>query len=108
MKEKLIKLAKENGFSQGRFEDIPYRTLKSNVYVNDEAYYLWLCLLQKWLLEEHKINIPLWVNHSGWWWELEKDNGTLISSQDITETDFFQAKEESLEKGCYEALLLIK
>jgi len=115
MEETLIsfetaKLASEKGFDLitevGNFE-----------YEDENSIYLAArqSLLQKWLREEHNINVSSWCNGSGWAWEIEKTNGTHICIMDIDggiegtqpESGMFRTYEQALEDGLLTALKII-
>ena len=90
MKEQLIKKAKELGFNQS--PKMPYL----------EAYYMWMCLLQKWLRDEHRI-IVIPTEDSGKYICFYKSSETIYFT-----TVNFKTYEQALEKGLTEAMKLIK
>lgn len=95
----LTKLSKEKGFLS-----------KDNlININNSYYYLWLCELQKWLREVHKIVVESIVFDKGF---LENDKFCYQwRVYDNTEDWFtgleFKTYEEALEVGLQEALKLI-
>lgn len=64
MKEELVTLSREKGFmSEGNL-----------IVVYDEYYYLWMCELQKWLRDNHSLNVEVYAttvstsNSTGYRW----------------------------------------
>lgn len=116
MKEKLIKLSKEKNFNSDFLHNEPYKyNTKENL-----RYYLWLCELQKWLREKHKIFIM--INDSNGVLEqehfrfqiseLHKHNVYKMSCSAFNfgnkKEGNYTTYEEALEKAIFEALELIK
>jgi hypothetical protein len=72
-------------------------------------------LLQRWLREKHNIHVSSECNFSGWFWNIEKTDGTYIKLFDLfvdghkanTENGHYKTYEEALEIGLQEALKLI-
>jgi hypothetical protein len=90
MKEQLIKLSKQKGFLS---ED-------NLVTVNDDYFYLWMCELQKWLREEHGIDVycmPVGDDSYKWYNNIESHNPVFTGTY-----------EEALEVGLQEALKTIE
>jgi hypothetical protein len=81
-----------------------YRLDYSTVYAPTQS------LLQKWLREVHNIHVYADCNHSGWFWNVEKTNGTTIKYFEMlnNESGHYNTHEEALETGLQEALKLIK
>ncbi len=102
MKEELIELAKEKGFSnevnggEGIFYDM-------DILENKKSYYLWMCLLQQWLRENYNIYVTPILDF-GCTVAVKKDLNVEIA---YTLSDF-KTCEEALEKGLFKALQLIK
>jgi len=88
------------------------------VVVVESYYYLWMCELQRWLREEHNLEVLVYCNASGYVWEISKDyhggnnaGGTHISFSDLSgpnSAGAWETHEGALEKGLEEALKLIK
>ena len=86
----LIKLAEEKG----------YLNVKESKIINE---YTDLCLIQKWLREEHGVHVE--VNISKF-----RDNyiSTINNSEEVLHREYsFKTYEEALEKGIKEGLKLI-
>lgn len=82
------KLANEKGF------------IPENLTISwKEDYYLWMCSLQKWLREVHKIFISIYFEHSDWCWR--------INFNGYEEWTWEDSYEEALEAGLQESLKLI-
>ena len=93
MKDQLIKKAKDLGFNQS--PKMPYL----------EAYYMWMSLLQKWLRDEHNIQINSWYDEDAGYqvmWEVMDGKGNYAKAYHYTTYD------KALEKGLTEAMKLIK
>lgn len=114
MEEQLItletaKLAKEKGFitktvTTGFTND--YLLGGKNVMITEMCIYLWMCELQKWLREVHKIVLLI---HQ---YDDNKKYSYLIDEEFIyefgTRNPNYNIYEEALEIGLQEALKLIK
>jgi hypothetical protein len=102
MKEELIKLAKEKGFTSSFLYNTPY-----NKHIKKEQlrWYFWLCELQKWLMEKHKISVygkP--SQHSdGWDFRIHRKG----ISPDMEFRKDYEIYEEGLKRGLQDALNLI-
>ena len=126
MKEELVtfetaKLAKEKGFNE--WCQAYYNTatsgdpiLESQVFgvkTSDTFNYIvpacTQSLLQKWLREVHNLSIVIDSNHSGWFYTINKTNGTFIKEyvREYEEDEFFDSYEQSLEFALQESLKLI-
>jgi len=113
MKEKLEELARKNGFSLTPESIVNL----SSKYIIDE-YYLWLCELQKWLLNNHYISIRVerFYNHkrekASYQVYVDVDcsntSGAFINEKNKDRSTAFESYELALEKGVSEALKLIK
>ena len=141
MEERLIsfntaRLSKESGFDWKVTHHYRDGGLYTSELINGGAPYnmncqkeqdLWNCnlysapqqsLLQKWLRDEHNIEVLVYCNASGWLWELNKafskswlSGGTHISWSDSNgpnESGSWEIYEEALEAGLLEAFKLIK
>ena len=105
MKEQLIKLANDKGFTShiiGKAVDAKHS--------NKDFYHLWMCELQKWLREVHNIDIDITrcnvQNHNdGVGYQYEYITPVIES---ISDFKIYKTYEEALEKGLQEALKLIK
>jgi len=99
MKEEIVKLAKEKGF----LLDINHITCFSSNYVID-IYYLWLCELQKWLRDERSINMDIeFDNYQG-----IDEYFCTVRNPISSYSGLHYSYEDALEKGCFEALKLVK
>ena len=106
MKEQLIKLAKEKGFSNkvNYKEGIFYA---EDILEDNKAYYLWLCLLQRWLREKKDVFVCV---ESGYdrmgkynrGFNLDVNGGSIYDDNDV-----FEEYEEALERGLIRGLELI-
>ena len=119
MKEELIKLASIKGFQQEVNNGVGI-FYAGDIFENDKAYFLWLCLLQKWLREEHDIFVypipDLPYPHNSWKCILNYISPS--KSKNIVKESIFpnwdRGVEEggtfnqSLEKGLQQALKLVK
>lgn len=77
--------------------------------------------LAQWLRNEHGIHVSADCNHSGWFWEMQKTNGTSIKWSNDRMWHEIVSKEtydlmtgqwweynDAFEDGLYEALTMIK
>ena len=100
MKEQLIELSKEKGFS--------YSYVSPNF---EKAFYLWMCELEKWLRDEHQIYISVMCSHikdlTG-----ETNEYSLCCEWEISDRKDMcgvgLSYEETLEEALLESLKLIK
>lgn len=90
----VAKLAKEKGFPQDVFGTCE---MKSSCYLEDGRYYKDGCiypienaytaptqsLLQRWLREKKNIHIEIIATASGYYWCVNKTNGTSITDSDV-------------------------
>jgi hypothetical protein len=90
----VCKLAKEKGFPQDVFGTCE---MKSSCYLEDGRYYKDGCiypienaytaptqsLLQRWLREKKNIHIEIIATASGYYWCVNKTNGTSITDSDV-------------------------
>jgi hypothetical protein len=90
----VCKLAKEKGFQQDVFGTCE---MKSSCYLEDGRYYKDGCiypienaytaptqsLLQRWLREKKNIHIEIIATASGYYWCVNKTNGTSITDSDV-------------------------
>jgi hypothetical protein len=134
------KLAKEKGFTVETIEDVNNRIYweKHPKYANKEQYYKEYCdldelltyeehedngkpysaptqsLLQRWLREEHKIEVSIsWEQNMNWFYSIMWLWGTnamiTLELDDINNTKSgYKTYEEALEQGLIEALKLIE
>jgi hypothetical protein len=106
MKEQLILLAKEKGFSSDIISDKPWK------YSFNEGlrYLFFMTNLQKWLREVHGIHISIWFNILTEKYRPESSNDELdnILSVIIDKIGEFDTYELTLEVGLEKALKLIK
>ena len=67
-------------------------------------------LLQRWLREEYFIHASSHCNHSGWFWDIEKTNGTSLVVFELQDnmSGHFNTYEQALEAGLLEALKIVK
>lgn len=88
------KLAKEKGFL----------SRDNLVTINSDYFYLWMCELQKWLRDTHKIHITVTsISQESWQYHITKIGEKL---GDRCGEDY-ATYEEALEDGLLEALKLI-
>jgi len=114
---KTAKLAKENGFELSYVnDDWEYhytddgKLLKRNIItmVSTQS------LLQKWLREQHKIEVNIsWEQNMGWFyiiaWLYESNDMIKLELDDIYNMKSeYKTYEEALEDGLYQAIDLIK
>ena len=107
MNYEIVKLAKEKGFSNkvNNAEGIYYA---EDILEDNKAYYLWICLVQKWLREEHHLIVIVAYQYEhdstpySYW--IYKENNSLPLNQWINDLKTY---EEALELGLIEALKLI-
>lgn len=103
----IVKLAKEKGFSNkvNNAEGIYYA---EDILEDNKAYYLWICLVQKWLREEHKIDCRVASNSLTYHFPmnaiLEEDGSQMCGPKILIR---YNTHEEALEAGLQEALKLI-
>lgn len=90
----VCKLAKEKGFPQDVFGTCE---MKSSCYVDDGKFYKDGCIcpiedaytaptqsiMQRWLREKKNIHIEIIATASGYYWCVNKTNGTSITDSDI-------------------------
>jgi hypothetical protein len=91
MKEELIKQSRIKGFL----------SRDQLVEVNDDYYYLWMCEFQKWLREEHDIDIIIRKFATGYYSEI------YINIKIYYEPKLSKTYEKALEVGLLETLKLI-
>ena len=100
MEKKIIELATEKGFTSS----IIGKSVEAK-YSNKDFYYLWMCELQKWLREVHKIHIAILpkilpnneIKYYSFRGKIKKDW-----------TELFNTYEEALEEALKQVLILIK
>ena len=105
-KEKGFDIAVDNFFINGKSQsDIIFLQYKC------DSCFIWqptLYLLSKWLREKHNIHVVSDCNHSGWFWEICKTNGTTIKQMILSENQrYCISYEEAFKIGLYKALLYI-
>lgn len=67
--------------------------------------------LSKWLRENDKIHVKVDCNHSGYFWEISKTNGTYISHTALGGPNLggcWDTFEEAMEAGLFKALEILK
>lgn len=98
MKEDLIKLANEKGFSA------KYTTTR------DKFYYLWMCELKIWLLDKQAIFVhpDFFIENETIYWDFEIVELTSQPILLLQDDNAFDEYRQALEKGLYEALKLIQ
>jgi predicted patatin/cPLA2 family phospholipase len=101
---KLLQLSKEKGFI----------SRDNLIEVNSDYKYLWMCELQKWLREVHRIDVQVLRNKPGYdEYKVEiykTDNTNSYIHFWIKEEDYikwFESYEDALEEGLFEALNLV-
>ena len=108
MKEQLINLSKKVGFI----------SVDNLIKVNDSYYYLWMCELQKWLMESHNIyaipdstftmalktNIGFYSNV----FTPNLNSSTVCFKTIYYSESFYYHFEEALEEGLYKACEFLK
>lgn len=99
MKEQLIELAKQKGFKSMLYDLPPFQVMP----LPEEYFIYWLAELQKWLREEHDVQVyakP--VNNPNWSVYVDRWGHHLVTEYIVHET-----YEQALEAGLIEALKLI-
>lgn len=114
MKENIIELkvkAKEKGFASSI--ELVHENYKSpdGGELEKLLYYLWMCELQKWLMEKHNI-VPFVIHDFDTLLKYNRGfNGEIIFDQTLLEiydgNDCFNSHEECLEQVLIEALKLV-
>lgn len=100
MEEQLIELSKQKGFKSIVFSDLEI-TSKLN-------FFLWLCELQKWIREEHNIEIMFDLNDCRYFFKIKLIKNKYGLSETITQfSKPFNTYEQALEQGLKESLKLI-
>ena len=65
---------------------------------------------QKWLRDKHHIHIKIGASASGYWWEIEKTNGTFIADYGWfgpNDGGRWDTYEEALDYGILKAILCV-
>lgn len=112
MKEQLIKLANEKCFLSKLsiiLSGIDYIPKTIEKYIEDIEHYLWMCELQKWLMDTYDIYVnsyPYQIPELYFGSDIIKFNGITLDLLNQTLHD--ETYEQALEKGLFEALKLIK
>lgn len=98
MRSKLITTAKEKGFE-----------LKPHSITVDKNYFLWMCLLQQWFRDTHKIDIIIDfnINPTGYKIFIIKRRGLKLGAMRYDIDERFNTYEEALEKGLEMGLSII-
>jgi hypothetical protein len=100
---KITKPAKNKGFD-----------IKLHPQGNSYDYFLWMCKLQKWLRDEHKIHIVLIPTITGYWTfkiidvQLDPENPIERPPYKDVDANDYHTYEEALEAGLQAALKLIE
>lgn len=102
MKEQLIELAKEKGLITNLYQP-------EIMQVSEDYYYLWMCELQKWLRDSHKLIVQIesiWgdkemktIEYESW--VMYRDFENHLPNE---EPDIFKTYESALEFGLTQAL----
>lgn len=111
MKEQLISLSKQKGFKGGKYYT-PQTPNTPEIIKNAQGLedYLWMCELQKWLRDMHKINIVALPYTAS----IEDRSIVYIwmisgmKSSTAVKKEHYKLFEDALESGLQEALKLIK
>ena len=101
--EELIKLAKEKGFQSIINSSVATDRLNMSL---DDADYLWMCELQKWLREKH--NIHVFIHYNTLTEKHRIEYITHIDKEIENEYSEFITHEQALEQALIEGLKLIK
>ena len=112
MKGEIIKLAKEKGFKSGSDEGFQtgdgFFPLPDNGWTDTE-YYLYLCEVQKWLIDDHEIYVVSLPSFAYWTFKIidvqcnpEKEI-ERPPYKDVSAFDY-DSRDQSLEAGILEAL----
>jgi len=108
-KQELIKLATDKGFiSKAIGKSVDSKSIEKDFY------YLWMCELQKWLRDVHKIHVSLFADYDrkdityNTYWNC---NVILLNWGDDREhrivkpiREFYNSYESALEEGLFQAL----
>lgn len=113
MKTELIQLSKELGF-KALSQPLQSATLAKigqlEESIADLSYYLWMCELQKWLRDVHKVIVTVdpivGFSECNYSYNIYTKNNIWILSHFTART--FSSPEETLQEGLYHALTLIK
>lgn len=99
MKEELIKLSKSKGFFSSKF---CYSDL------DELTYYLWMCELQRWFIEEHKLSLEIMFCKDEFGVEIidMKDTENILNESVFIKFSKYTYA-QALETGLLEALKLI-
>lgn len=107
MKQELIKLSSENGFSS----QVIGKSVNSKYSSKTELFYLlWMTEVQKWLREEHKLFIEVGFIESATndWISSVYARDCMSPIFKAFESNEHQTYEQALEEGIYQSLLLVK
>ena len=111
MKQKIISLAKEKGFEV--WLELPYidnadgRTYYHEPHNDERAYYLWLCELQKWLIDHEDLHVEVFSYNHEMFTLLISKYEEVVKQEIWKHKGPYDERIDALEKGCYEALKLI-
>lgn len=93
-KEELSLLAEEKGFE---YSDV-------DIDIDSEDWYLELCLIQRWLMKNHKIHLEFYYNFI-----TKKYCLVILKPGYVKDYGFiYDSSDSALESGVYNSLLLIE
>jgi hypothetical protein len=101
MKE-LIELAKQKGFES----ELKY-LLNSNYKDLSEFDYLWMCELQKWLIEKEDLNVEVFSYNHKKFTLLISDYREIHKKEIWKHKGPYDKRNNAIEIGCFESLKLI-
>jgi hypothetical protein len=106
-KEIRFNIYQNNQYSKGVNPTTIYNySLEQCEFFRDTYYAPIQAILQKYIREKHNIHVFADCNQSGWYWILNKTNGTSISELD--DYNYLSSYEEAIEIGLVKALNIIK
>ena len=112
MKDEIIKLANEKGFESKRLEAFLTVCIARKDRDSDHFYYLYLCEVQKWLIDDHEIYVVSLPSFAYWTFKIidvqcnpEKEI-ERPPYKDVSAFDY-DSRDQSLEAGILEAFKLI-
>ena len=69
-------------------------------------YHMYLADVQKYLREEHMMEMSIIANNGNWWWEVESIPEQIVSGE--SELSGYDSYEEALEQCVLAALLILR
>lgn len=69
-------------------------------------YHMYLADVQKYLREEHMMEMSIIANNGKWWWEVESIPEQIVSGE--SELSGYESYEEALEQCVLEALHILR